>query len=217
MKVAALILGLAASTPIASDQRLAFVQDFISMLSNGEELREQSIAGLNDKDNVFPNCIRDSTRLKLEMAGDAADLTSIKLEGADISDIPKIEARIFDNKADQYEKMSDICAKMIGGPQPNVNYSEVSAEMPKIGANLDYLDNAIFKSSPLIFAVLIDPQPDAQGHASKLVLTCKERDELVRTLNRDFKHIGATNVNYIQSTAAVLKAYLTKKGYSCRA
>ncbi len=59
--------------------------------------------------------------------------------------------------------------------------------MPKIRAQLEYLDNTAFEASPLVFATLISDVPDSQGHAkSPCVISCDDRKRLVDQIDADF-------------------------------
>jgi hypothetical protein len=106
---------------------------------------------------------------------------------------------------------------MMAGPKPNVDYGALAAEAPKLNAQLEFLDQALFQSTPLVFAALINQVPDAQNHMSRLVITASERNALVHSLDTAFgKNLDAPNQNYIVSAGAVLKTYLTKKGYTTK-
>ena len=92
---------------------------------------------------------------------------------------------------------------------------KLTAEVPKIRAQIDYVDNTLFKVTPLIFATLIDQKPDSKNHLSHLIITKEEREKLLHTLKAAFgKKLEQKNQNYGVSSASVLKAYLTKD-YKC--
>src|SRR5690348_7543048 len=132
--------------PCLADNRVVFVQQFLTALSDGEEIRAQSIEDQKaGGQEVFASCIRNGERFELELTGEAKVLESTKVEGRDISDVPQMMGKIFEDKAKEYEKMRDICGKMIVGPQKGVDYGPLAAEMPKITARLAYLDETIFK------------------------------------------------------------------------
>ena len=134
-----------------------------------------------------------------------------------LNELPSNISEIYDDKAAIHKKLSASCAEMMAGPKPNVDYGALAAEAPKLNAQLEFLDQALFHSTPLVFAALIDPVPDAQNHMSRLVITASERNALVRSLDTAFgKKLDAPNQNYNVSAGAVLKAYLTKKGYTMK-
>ena len=88
-------------------------------------------------------------------------------------------------------------------------------QMPKMRAELEYIEKTLFEGTPLLFSALIDPRPDSQNHMSHLVITSEERNELIRNIDSYFGgKLDEANQNYTVSSASVLKAYL-KKGYKC--
>lgn len=100
---------------------------------------------------------------------------------------------------------------MLAGPKPNIDYAAISAELPKITAEIEYVDHSLFQATPLIFATLIDSVPDAENHMSKLIITKAQRKKLVDDLNSYFgKKMDTDQQNWIVSSASVLKAYLRK-------
>ena len=87
----------------------------------------------------------------------------------------------------------------------------VAAESPKINAEIEYIDHSLFKATPLIFATLIDPVPDANDHMSKLIITKAERKKLIDDLDSYFgKKMDTDQQNWTVSSASVLKGYLLK-------
>jgi hypothetical protein len=83
--------------------------------------------------------------------------------------------------------------------------------MPKARAKLDYIDKTLFEATPVIFTTLIDMRPDSQGHASHLLITKAEREDLIKTIDTDFgPKLDDKNANFTISSAWVLKAGLQK-------
>jgi hypothetical protein len=83
--------------------------------------------------------------------------------------------------------------------------------LPKITAEIEYVDHSLFQATPLIFATLIDPIPDANNHVSKLIITKAQRKKLIDDLNSYFgKKMDTDQQNWIVSSASVLKGYLLK-------
>ena len=75
---------------------------------------------------------------------------------------------------------------LVGAAAVREFYGALTAEAPKITAGLEYIDRSLFQATPLIFATLIDMKPDKQGHASRLIVTRAEREQLVRSLQTSF-------------------------------
>jgi hypothetical protein len=85
------------------------------------------------------------------------------------------------------------------------------ADMPKIRAFLDSMDETLFQASGVAWAILIDQKPDSKNHLSHLMITKAERAELLRDLDAGFgQKLDDKNANYLVSSAALLKILLTK-------
>jgi hypothetical protein len=126
---------------------------------------------------------------------------------------PEIIARIWEQEVAVYQKLTSMCAIFMQGANAGVDYSAIEAEAPKLAANIDDLDKKLFESSPLVCAALVTDTSDAQGHSKHLILTRKERDEMVDALNSSLPEIDEKNPGYLTSGAKVLKIFLTKSGH----
>jgi hypothetical protein len=83
--------------------------------------------------------------------------------------------------------------------------------MPKIRAELEFIDQSLFEATPLVFATLIDMKEDSKGHASHLIITKEQRAALIAKLTDSFgAKLDQKNQNYIVSAASVLRGYLNK-------
>jgi hypothetical protein len=114
-----------------------------------------------------------------------------------------------------FNSLSGMCQTMLEGPKPAVDYGKVAVGMPKLRADMEYADKNLLLMAALVFNVLISPTPDKAGHMSRLIVTRKERDELVHQINISFKNLDAKNADYAVSSAAILRDYLARKGYKC--
>lgn len=206
---------VAASVPAhgQNEERKHFVNEYIRQLSQIVSIRAQAVKDMSpDPAGKMADCIRNGTRLALELGSNTSMMRSIKLTGEHARS-PGLVAQIWDQEKGQYQAMDDLCSTMIAGPKPGVDYGPIAASAPKITANVEYLDQTLFEVSPLVFAALISDMPDKQGHMSHLILTHKERDEMVRTLNVAFPLIDAKNPKYLTGAAKLIKEMLTTKGY----
>lgn len=195
-----------------ADPRLDFVKAYIRVTSAIENVRARAQLELKDKTNQFADCVRNGTLFQLELRAGAGQMKAIKLTGP-LEGTPQLIARYYEQMIGLYEQMSDICGAMVAGPKPGVDYGQLAAEMPKISAGLEFLDQGLFKVSPLIFGALISDTPDKEGHASHLVITKADRDELVESIDRSFKNVDAKDANNLVGSVSIIKFYLTKKGY----
>jgi hypothetical protein len=195
-------------------QRLEFVSAYLRSLSGAEEIRVQGVAELSNEspEGNFSSCIH-STQLQMHEMADAANLAATFKFGGDSKDTPSLLVKYFATKGEMYNSLGNMCETMLEGPKPGVDYGKIAAAMPKLRADMEYCDKNLLPMTVLVFNVLIRETPDRQGHMSRLIITRQQRDQLVRQINEGFKGLNAKNANYVVSSAAILKDYLTRKGY----
>jgi hypothetical protein len=191
---------------------LEFVTEYIRQLAAIEDVRAAGEQELKQgsQDDMFPIAIHNSTAMQLELKSQVRMLQGMRLA-------PPFEKLIstvteFDgHKIELHQRLIDISSDFVGGPKPGVDYNKLAVEIPKIRAELEYLDRAIFEATPLVFATLIDQKPDSKNHASHLIITKAERARLLESLtNRFGSKLDQKEQNSIISAASVLKAYLLK-------
>lgn len=198
------------------NQRLAFVTEYIRELGTIEEVRASGQKELAGEPNPIAAAIRGSTRMILELRSHVAILKNFNLGDTNSSqELVGNIIQIDDAKIGQWQRMGEIAKALMAGPDPGIDYGKLSGEMPEINAQLEFLDKTLFDATPLVFAVLISPTPDKDGHMSRLIITKNERAGLIDSLNTFFgDKLHEENQNYIVSSAQLLVAYFNK-GYRC--
>jgi len=166
---------------------LAFVSEYIRELGANESVRELSERELaSEKDvNQLVAGIRGSTRIILELKSQISMLKGMHLNKP-FEQLTDHIAAFYQQKIDLHNSFIQLSTELLSGPKPGVDYGALTAEAPKITAGLEYIDRSLFQATPLIFATLIDMKPDKQGHASRLIVTRAEREQLVRSLQTSF-------------------------------
>jgi hypothetical protein len=194
---------------------LAFVKEYIRELSAIESIRASGEKDLRDKkSSIFSNSIHSGTLFELELRSQIGMLKSMNLKPPFEELIPNITV-FYEHKIALWQRITDISSAFMEDPKPDVDYGKLLAELPKIRAQLDYIDHALFEVTPGIFATLIDLRPDSKNHASHLIITKAERAALIADLNVDFgSKLDQKDQNYTVSAAKVLKQYLLKD-YKC--
>ena len=191
---------------------LAFVTEYARELAAIENIRtsaeqEQKQAKKNE---VAFNAIHSLTLMQFELRAGIGMLKGMRLNQPFDELIPSITG-FYEHKISLNQRMIDISSAFIVDPKPDVDYGKLVAEMPKIRAESDYTDHALFKATPLIFATLIDQKPDSKNHLSHLIITKAERAKLLSDLTGDFgSKLDQKDQNFTVSAASVLKAYLLK-------
>ena len=129
--------------------------------------------------------------------------------------IPQSIIDLYERKIKLHQALIDIASQFLGRTRPGIDYGKLAAEMPKITASLEYLDETLFQATPAVFGALIDMKEDSKGHASHLVITMAERQRLIQSLKSSFgSKLSAKNQNYTVSAASVLLSYL-QKDFKC--
>lgn len=197
---------------------LAFVTQYVRELAAIENIRssaEQELKeGQGTPGEVFSNGIHASTLIQLELRFQINTLKGMHLNQPFDQLIPNLTV-FYERKIALHQRLIDIGSAFLAGPKPGVDYGKLAAEMPKIRAELEYIDHSQFDSTPLIFATLIDQKPDSKNHVSHLIITKAERAKLIDDLTGDFgAKLDQKDQNFTVSAASVLKVYFLKD-YKC--
>src|SRR3954471_11783586 len=206
---------LLAATSASSTQNkpMRFVNEYIRELSKVVEVRADAARrGSTDETGRIADCVRNGTRLQFELGENVRMMRTIKLRNQHKKS-PEVLAKIWEQELAVYKKLTSMCAIFMGGSNLGVDYSAIKAEAPKLAASIDDLDKTLFESSPLVCAALVSDIGRSQRHSSALILTRKERDEMVAMLNSSFPEIDEKNPGYLTSGAKVIKLFLTKSGH----
>lgn len=173
----------------------------------------------DDKDNPIKkmmDAIRNGTRFKLELSSSIGALKRMTLKKPFDELIPNT-IYFYKKKMELYEEIIKISKQFVDTvPKPGVDYSKMVARMPEITASIEYIDESIFQSMVLVFALLIDEKPDSEGHMSHLNITKAQRQKLLDDINALFaESLDKEKKNWTVSSAALLKVYLLKD-YKCK-
>ena len=198
------------------------VVEYIRSLGAMYNLQQTSIMELQKNNNAdnpdirkMMTAIRNSTRVKLELSYSIAVLNNMKLNKPFDTLLPST-IYFYKQKVELHNEIIAISKMFLDQrPKPGVDYTKMVARMPEITASLEYLDESIFHSMPLVFALLIDMKPDSKGHVSHLNITKAQKQKLIDNINGLFgESLDKKNKNWTVSSAALLKAYLLKD-YKC--
>jgi len=197
------------------------VAEYIRSLGAIHRIQQTAIKESQDKtDNDNPtkkmmDAIRSATRFKLELSSSIAALERIKLKEPFETLIP-YTIYSYKQKKELYDKIIKISTTFLDtAPKPGVDYSKMLAIMPEITASMEYIDESIFKSMVLVFALLIDEKPDSEGHMSHLNITKAQRQKLIHDIDGLFgENLDKKDKNWTVASASLLKAYLLKD-YKC--
>lgn len=198
------------------------VSEYIRSLGAIHNLQQRAAKEYQDnKNNENPqqnimDSIRTGTHFKLELRSSIAALKRMTLKKPFETLIPTTLS-FYESKVELYDEMIKILKFfLVTDPKPGVDYSKMLARMPEITASIEYIDESIFKSMVLVFALLIDEKPDSEGHMSHLIITKAEKQKLITDIDLMFgESLDKENKNWTVSSAALLKGYLLKD-YKCK-
>jgi hypothetical protein len=200
------------STSRAETPHLEFVTTYIHQLQNLERLRATAAEEYQgDNPSKMAACIRNNTRYELELRSQISTLKRMQLNPP-FDALPPSLADFNERKIELFQKMSAGCeAFLSGAPKPGVDYDAITAQMPKLTAEMDYIDHAIFEATPLVFGMLISPVPDKNNHMSNLIITTAERKRLIDDINSYFgAKLEQEQQPWLVCAATVLRDYLLK-------
>jgi hypothetical protein len=195
---------------------LEFVTEYLRELAAIEDIRVNAATDENKNDAVstFSEAIHTGTLMQLELKSQISMLKQMRLNDPFNHLIPGI-IEFYQDKIDLWQRLIDISAEFIGGPKANEDYGKLGADIPKIRAKLEYVDQALLKAMPAIFMTLIDQKADSNGHTSHLVITKAERDDLIKQIDADFgAKLDAEHQDFEVSGGSILKAGL-QKDFKC--
>jgi hypothetical protein len=195
---------------------LAFVTEYIRELDTTEKIRSLAERELKEKGvSRHSTIIRNSTRSQLaELRSNINMLNGIQLKSP-VDSLPQSIIDTYKQKIELYERLTDNYSQFLAEQKPDFDYGMLMTEISKITSSLEFLDETLFKATPLVFATLIDENADSLGHVSHLVVTKVERQKLIQYLKNSFgSKLSAKNQNYTVRTASVLLSYL-QKDYKC--
>lgn len=176
---------------------------------------DESQKSKGDVLKIMLDAIRNGTRFKLELNASIGALERMNLKEPFETLLPNT-IQCYKYKTELFGEMVEISKLLVDGvPKPDIDYTKITGRMPEITAQVEYIDESIFQSMPLVFALLIDEKPDKDGHMSRLNITKAQRKKLIDNINGSFgKSLNNKNKTWTVRSAALLKAYLLKD-YKC--
>lgn len=207
------------TTPVRAESsetsHLGFVKLYIEQLGAIERIRDDAAKELqaDDATQRIADCVRTMTKYQLELTTQITLMQKVHLNKP-FDGLAENIAELEQQKRDLYKQYGDGCTTMMEGPKPNVDYGKIAASLPKINAQIGFIDQGIFKATPAVFATLIQMKPNSHGGADHLIITKAEKADLIDRIRAIFgSKLDQHDQNYIVSAASVLEFYLAKKGY----
>jgi len=170
---------------------MEFAKEYIREIGELNRLTDEARNDTTNKSpEVFTNFIYHSERIQHVLGTDINLLASMKLNGQ-LTDLPSILSQSYIRKGETMSSLSAISEDMISMSAQDPNSLKQVQDnlklMPKLRAQNDQVDEDIAKKvNILVFLSLVDPNGDGKGGTSKLVITRKDRIELIEQLKTEF-------------------------------
>jgi hypothetical protein len=215
LKVVALIAVLLICGPARAGEcvlspQCALADEYIRELGEIQDIQDDGQAEIKTAKNPteqMADYVHTGTALILAMRTDISMLKDAKTD----PDTVKGLVGLYETQIQLNQRLIEISTTMLSGPKPGVDYGAMMAEVPQIRAEMDSMGKLYMNFSNLIFAQLLNMEPDAHGHVSRLIIDQAEREDLIRHINRSFgKHLNEKNQSWVCSGAWVLRANLQK-------
>jgi hypothetical protein len=163
---------------------------------------------------VLMAMVRNGTRTKMKLNVMIERLRQIHIADPQFSSLVPYLADSYTRKAELYGEMVQAAKTLLAGPKKDVDYGRLTAHMPEVTAQVEFVDETIFKISPMVGLLLVSRKPDSKNHLSHLSITRQQSQELVTRLQRGFgSSLDAKEQNWTTSSASLLRTVLRDKGY----
>lgn len=210
-----------ASFSYAQTKEYTFARAYITTLGDryALELKAQSDmsrAG-NDMSKVNMASMKSSQVGILKSREAIGLLTSFKSSERDLirqasDDIISCYTSMIDNYNNSLWALEEL-TNATSGSNPNIDIGKLSRRVSEITAKQDYIAETFFHLTIFVAMTLIDQVPDENNHVSFLLITAKERKDLMNQLESYFGKsvLNSTDKNpkYTVASAKLLKKILT--------
>jgi hypothetical protein len=198
--------------------RIALVREFIremEVLYSLQETAKKEIAEDGSTIGKLTTGIRVGTRTLFEMRESVSRLDMIGLDTrwGKFRDLLK---SLHNQRMAAVGEMNQMSKAMLSGPAPGVNYGAMTARAPELTAEVEQIDKSLFKMSQALFFALVDEgRVEADGNLHHLILSQKDRADLIHTIDIDFGQSldDSKNATSIVNAAWAIKYGLTRPIY----
>ena len=184
------------------------------MLDGLQEMAKKELAEDKSTQGRLATAIRVGTRTVFEMNTSMRILDRIFPDGR-WDDFRTALISIDTERSSLHKEMVDTSKKFLSGPETGINYGAFVARAPEITAQVEQLDQMIFKMSQAMFLGLLDEEKtDKDGNISHLIVTARERNEIIQGIDIHFgSRLEDKNATHIVLAAWAIKYGLTQSRY----
>lgn len=172
----------------------------------------------DDATQTLINVIENSRILTFQLQESINALKAMKVSKKRFEKLVPSTIKIYEEKLKLIEEVISISKKLLKTPKAGEDYSVYTGRIPEITARLEYLDETLFKITPMLCYLLIDDKPDAEGHMSHLIISKEQRDNIVKSIDMYFGNglkMEGEKTPYAVASAVLVKTFLVEKGFLC--
>lgn len=209
------------AAPVVDTSSNELARTFVEALVESHEFEQVSINELAkipkgaDHDQIMMAAIiRNGTRAKLKLSIIIGRLQQIHPTDSNFAGLPTHLANTYSRKVELFDEYIRAAQSMIAGPRPGVDYGKLAGHLPEVTAQIDFVNESIFKITPMVALMLVSKKADSKGHLSHFSITRKEGQQLIARLQSNFgKSLGKDDQNWTTSSASLMRTALRDNGY----
>lgn len=213
--------GQCQAQPTPQTSSYEFARAFVDQLveaHQGEQLaaREFSAAqkAPDSAQQVLLSAVRNCTRMKLKLNLMIGRVEQMRLADSNFDKLPPYLTQMYGRKVELYDEIVQTAQTLLEGPKSGVNYGKLAGHMPEVTAQVEYVNESVFKATPMVALSLVSNKPDSKNQLSHLSITRKQAQELINRLQSGFgKSLDAKDQNWTTSSASLMRTMLRDKGY----
>lgn len=213
--------GESQAEPVQATSTYEFSRAFVDHLVDSHQIEknaEREIAAAykspDVKEQLLLSAVRSGTRSRLKLNVMVERVKNMRLADPNFEKLPSYLVQMYSQKADLSGDIVQAAQTMLAGPKPDVDYGMLAGHMPEVTAHIEYVNETIFKATPMVAYSLISTKPDSKNHLSHLSITRKQAQELIGSLQTGFgKSLDAKDQNWTTAAASLLRTFLRDKGY----
>jgi hypothetical protein len=197
--------------------RIALAQEFVrelEVLYRLQETAKKEFAEDSSGSGSLMTSIRVGSRTLFEM-NDSINRLSIINVDAEWAKFRDMLKKLHQDRIELVQEMNHGAKTLLAGPEPGVNYGKLVARAPELTAQMEEIDKLIFTiAQAMFFALVDDARIGADGNLHHLLLTKKDRTNMVQLIDRIFgPTLEDKNASSIVSSAWAIKYGLTRPIY----
>lgn len=213
--------GESQAEPVQATSTYEFSHAFVDYLIDShqiEKIAEREIAAAYKSPDInnqlLLSAVRSGTRSRLKLNVSIERVKNMRLADPNFEKLPSYLVQMYSQKADLSGEIVQAAQAMLAGPKPDVDYGVLAGHMPEVTAQIEYVNETIFKATPMVAYSLISTKPDSKNKLSHLSITRKQAQDLIGSLQAGFgKSLDAKDQNWTTAAASLLQTFLRDKGY----